>query len=78
MTTLHHTQLLLQALLLDELWTSTCQAKTVKSCIKSGIGIRCKSRIAGTSRFLSPHTAKRNHNQGRYSETVYFDSLSLP
>ena len=40
------------ALLLDELWSSTWLAKTVKSCIiKSEIEIRCKSKLAGNSLF---------------------------
>ena len=53
--------LLLQALLFDELWTSTCPAITVRLCIKIGIEVICKSRLALP---INCHTAKHDQNQG--------------
>jgi len=66
--------LLLWALLLDDLWISTCLAKTVKSCIKSEIESRYKIRFTYlpteapqpsiTHKPGRPHTKKVSNQNG--------------
>jgi hypothetical protein len=62
--------LLLRALLLDELWTSTCLAKTVKPCIKSEIEIRHKTDYTS-------HSKAQSEPRICSIEAACFDSLYI-